>query len=279
MAKQDLTLNINSKFNGEGIKKLDSALKSTSKTVASASRAVGSISSELSKVSGVAGKAAGAVSGLFSAIAAGGPLGLVIAGVTAAVSFLAKSFQDAKERAKELAKAVSENLVSSFHKVVEEASKANAQISESLQRAKNLADATKRLSGIDIRRENASVQGRGLSERAGMEIGSYEYKKSKIRESRDLAISNAEKNVAISKIDLEPAKKTLNAAEESKRVQEQALQTLRMKQENDIRNNQSIEDELNRLDEAVRKDIPKSNFWRLPRNRFRKRHTRDFRKR
>lgn len=51
---------------------------------------------------------------------AGGPISLIIAGVTAAVSLLAKAFNDAKEKAKE----ASEAMRNSFKNVFDKSSEA-----------------------------------------------------------------------------------------------------------------------------------------------------------
>lgn len=45
--KQDLVLNIGTKFDSEGMKKLNNGLKNTAKTVGSATQALGAVSSEL----------------------------------------------------------------------------------------------------------------------------------------------------------------------------------------------------------------------------------------
>lgn len=50
--KNDLELKIGTKYDGDGMKKLDGALKNTAKSVGSASRALGSISGELGQMGG-----------------------------------------------------------------------------------------------------------------------------------------------------------------------------------------------------------------------------------
>lgn len=47
---------------------------------------------------------------------AGGPVALIIAGVTAAVSLLVKAFNDAKERAKETAETIRNSFKTAFDK-------------------------------------------------------------------------------------------------------------------------------------------------------------------
>lgn len=113
--KEDLTLNIGTKYKGDGLRKAGQALKSTAKTVNDASRAIGAISSELGQMEGAVGKAAGAFSGLISTIATGGgPIALAIAGITAAIGFLVKTFKDAKEEAKEAARTMRESFAASI---------------------------------------------------------------------------------------------------------------------------------------------------------------------
>lgn len=113
--KEDLTLNIGTKYKGDGFKKVDQSLKNTAKTVNTASRAIGAISSELGQMEGAVGKAAGAFSGLISTIATGGgPIGLAIAGITAAIALVVKAFNDAKEAAKEAAQTMRESFTSAI---------------------------------------------------------------------------------------------------------------------------------------------------------------------
>ena len=47
MAKADITVGVNTKFNGEGLKKLDAGMKDAARGARTASQALGSISSEL----------------------------------------------------------------------------------------------------------------------------------------------------------------------------------------------------------------------------------------
>lgn len=113
--KEDLTINIGTKYKGDGFKKVDQQLKNTAKTVNTASRAIGSISSELGQMEGKVGKAASAFSGLISTIATGGgPIALAIAGVTAAIGFVIKSFKDAKEAARAAAQTMRESFANNI---------------------------------------------------------------------------------------------------------------------------------------------------------------------
>lgn len=128
MAKNDLKLNIKSTFDSDGMRKLDSALKDTSRTVGSTAKVIGSVSSELKGMSGAAGQAAGAISGLFSAFTQGGPVALIIAGITTAVGLLANAFKEAKAAAI----AAYEVMASGFSKTVGKISSGAKTLKENL---------------------------------------------------------------------------------------------------------------------------------------------------
>ena len=110
MAKNDLQLNVGTNYDGEGLKKLDTALKSSAKSINSVKDTVGKLDGELSKMGGNAGKVANAVSGLFSAFMQGGGVALAVAGISAAIGLVIKAFNDAKEKAKELGQAVRDSI-------------------------------------------------------------------------------------------------------------------------------------------------------------------------
>lgn len=115
--KQDLTLNVGTKYDGEGMKKLNNAVKSTAKNVGNASRVMGSLSSELNQVAGKAGQAAGAIGGLFSAFAQGGMVAGVIAAITTGITMIVSAFKKAKEEAKNAAVAMADYFNQAFNKV------------------------------------------------------------------------------------------------------------------------------------------------------------------
>ena len=140
MAKNDLKLNIKSTFDSDGMKKLDSALKDTSKTVGSTAKVIGSVSSELKGISGEAGRAAGAISGLFSAFTQGGPVALIIAGITTAVGLLANAFKEAKAAAITAYEAMASGLSKTVGKISSGAKTLKENLVESLAAIKKDKD-------------------------------------------------------------------------------------------------------------------------------------------
>lgn len=132
MAKNDLKLNIKSTFDSDGMRKLDSALKDTSRTVGSTAKVIGTVSDELKGMSGEAGKAAGAISGLFSAFTQGGPVALIIAGITTAVGLLVKAFNDAKQAAAAAGEAMATGFSKSIDKISEGVKTLKTNLTEAL---------------------------------------------------------------------------------------------------------------------------------------------------
>lgn len=117
MAKHDLTLNIGTHYDGEGMKKLDTALKTSAKSVNSASQALGAISNELGQLGGTAGKTANAISGLFSSFMQGGVIGVAIAGITSAIGLVVNMFNKAKETAKDVAQSIADSFSKSSQQI------------------------------------------------------------------------------------------------------------------------------------------------------------------
>lgn len=140
MAKNDLKLNIKSTFDSDGMRKLDSALKDTSKTVGSTAKVIGSVSTELKGMSGEAGKAAGAISGLFSAFTQGGPVALIIAGITTAVGLLVNAFKEAKAAAIAAYEAMASGFSKTVGKISSEAKTLKENLVESLAAIKKDKD-------------------------------------------------------------------------------------------------------------------------------------------
>lgn len=189
--KNDLTLNIGTKFDGDGLKKLDATTKKAAQGAKSAAQAMGSISAELGKVGGAAGKAAQAASGLMSVFAAGGPIGITIAAITTGVGLLVKAFNDAKERAKEAAAAITK----SFEAAFDASSKRMSAIIERMTASISASDKIKeKLSDYDskqLRQSINSIQERALAERARTQDES-ERSRIDAREQRDIGVQQAE---------------------------------------------------------------------------------------
>ena len=188
--KQDLTLNVGTKYDGDGMKKLDTALKNSARTVGAAGRAIGSVSSELQQLGGKAGQAAGAVSGLFSSLMAGGPLAAVVAGIGVAVGAIVKAFQDAKQKAKDAAEA----LADSFNKAVEKTVQRIQKIKDALNFKKRENSIEQQFgvaqAGIAQRESQLSIRRRYAQQR---ENASSDFERAQIdaAEKRDLAIDDA----------------------------------------------------------------------------------------
>ena len=90
MAKNNIILDIGSKFNGEGFKKLKGAMKDAGSTAKTAGKAIKDISTAMGEVGGEAGKVAGAIGGITQAFASMGIAGGVIAAGTLAIQELFK---------------------------------------------------------------------------------------------------------------------------------------------------------------------------------------------
>lgn len=220
--KSDLTLNIGTKYNGDGMKKLGSAMKSTSKTVANTSRVIGSLSSELQGVSGQAGRAAGAIGGLFQSLLAGGPAGLVIAGITTAVGFLVKAFNDAQEKAKEAAKAMAESFVNAAKKISSAYDKVAQKLSSFMGMEREYANLKKASIDVGGTGRATDITSAAMDERSGMAAGSYAARMSRIREERDLALNAENDSFEKKKIDV-------RLAREGEDIAFQKLQQLQFK--------------------------------------------------
>lgn len=122
MAKNDLDINLKTKYSGEGIQKLDSSIKNSSakirnlssgfKNAANASRAFGSeAASQLSQVSNSVGQVA-------SGLASGGILGVAIAGAGLLVTKITDKFKELKDAAQEYGKKIKDMIKSSMLEAV-----------------------------------------------------------------------------------------------------------------------------------------------------------------
>lgn len=110
MAKNDLVLNVGTKYNGEGMRKLDNAIVKSSGNIKRVGGIIGAVSGQLEGISGQAGKAAGALGRLAGAAAGMGIWGVVLTGVTMVVGKLVEWFGRADEQAKKLAQTFRDNL-------------------------------------------------------------------------------------------------------------------------------------------------------------------------
>ena len=188
--KQDLTLNVGTKYDGDGMKKLDNALKNSARTVGAAGRAIGSVSSELQQLGGKAGQAAGAVSGLFSTLMAGGPLALVVAGIGVAVGAIVKAFQDAKEKAKDAADAFRDSFSNAVKKVVDRISAIKSALSFN-QKQNSIDQAfAQGQNGVAFRQSQNDIKNKYAIQKANAKTD-LERAQIDAAEKRDLAIDTA----------------------------------------------------------------------------------------
>ena len=104
MAKNNIILDIGSKFNGEGFTKLKGAMKEAGSTAKTAGKAIKDISTAMGEVGGEAGKVAGAIGGITQAFASMGIAGGVIAAGTLAIQELFKWLNKTNDALSELAK-------------------------------------------------------------------------------------------------------------------------------------------------------------------------------
>lgn len=125
MAKQDISLNIGTKFNGEGLKKLNSAMATASGQARNASKAITGIQSALGGVGGEAGKVVGQIGGVVQAFTQMGIAGGIIAAGTAAIQGLFKWLNKTNEALSELAKGFGDRLKTAVSKASAEIAKIN----------------------------------------------------------------------------------------------------------------------------------------------------------
>lgn len=190
MARSDLTLNVGTKYHDEGLKKLGGAMKNTTKTVADASRVVGSLSSELKGMTGQAGLAASAIGGLFQSLLAGGPIALVITGLTTAVSFLVK----VKDKAKEAAEVIRDRMVNAVKTLVSSYDTLIDKIKTAQSIQADFEKVFKESDDVDTRIRRANISQKGENERKNLDPKSAAYRMSKAREERDLAMDRENEN-------------------------------------------------------------------------------------
>jgi len=123
--KQDLTLNIGTKYDGDGFKKLEGAMKTTGAQAKGAAKAIGGIQTALGGVGGEAGKVANQVGGVVQAFTQMGIAGGIIAAGTLAIEGLFKALNKTNDALAELAKGFGDKLKNAVAKVNGEIAKTN----------------------------------------------------------------------------------------------------------------------------------------------------------
>ena len=225
--KNDLTLNIGTKYNNDGMKKLDNALKTSAKTAGNATRALGAISNELGQMTGAAGKAAQAFSGLFSSVAAGGPMAIAITAITAAVGLLVKAFNNAKQQAKEAAAYMRKGFEDAAEASGRRVQQIMNKLQENLSRGKFVNQIVANDYNIDSRRDVVEIRRNALQERAEA-ADDIERRRISLKEQRDVDQRHAEDVFTASGVDIANISnefKQLNAAVDAQASAVQADKT------------------------------------------------------
>lgn len=119
MAKQDISLNIGTKFNGEGFKKMNQAVQGAAGSVRSASKNINGVVQALGGVEGQVGKIFNGIGNIMGAFAQGGVFGLAVAGIGMAFKFVMDKIEEAKKKAEEAAKAMKEAWEKAFNRLGE----------------------------------------------------------------------------------------------------------------------------------------------------------------
>ena len=119
MAKQDISLNIGTKFNGEGFKKMNQAVQGAAGSVRTASKNINGVVQALGGVQGQVGKIFNGIGNIMGAFAQGGVFGLAMAGIGTAFKFVMDKIEEAKKKAEEAAKAMKEAWEKAFNRLGE----------------------------------------------------------------------------------------------------------------------------------------------------------------
>ena len=210
MAKADITLGVNTKFNGDGLKKLDAGMKDAARGARTASQALGSISSELGKVGGAAGKATSAISGMVSSLS-GGPWAVAIGAIVTAIGLIVNAFNEAKEAAKEAASTVRD----SFKTALERTEERLSTILKLFQRMKKEAgiEAASRTTDEQVAgtKERGEIERRHIEARKNMD-NEYDRERDKAAEKREIQLSENAQQIKESQIEVEKLRQNLSAA-------------------------------------------------------------------
>lgn len=204
-----ILVTIKSLFNGDGFKKLDAATRKSAANAQRATNALASVTRAMGTLDGAAGKTAGAVASVFSAVAAGGAAGLVVAGVTTAFAALSKRIEDAKQKAVEAAK----KMRAAFEKNL-----SDIKVSFSSDRSRMAADASAhnaRLAGAAAERTgafNADIQAvRQHAALASIGKSADEQKRIQLAAEVEIAKKTRAQNLANAKTALQSATSTAAA--------------------------------------------------------------------
>lgn len=119
MAKNDITINVGSKYNGEGLQKAEQAMAKAGAAASKASGQLKNITNALGGIPNSANQALNAVNKLGTAFAQGGVWGAGLAVVGLAITKISEHFEEARKRSLEFAKSIQDNISNAMDKVSE----------------------------------------------------------------------------------------------------------------------------------------------------------------
>ena len=204
MAKSDITLDIGSKFNGEGFKKLNQSIKGAATQTRNASKNINGVVQALGGVEGQVGKIFNNIGGLMGAFAQGGLFGLAVAGIGTAFKFVMDKIDEAKKKAEEAAKAMKESFQKMFDKLgdnisriresgnsrVEQGNYSTDRMSKAITREQKAEIAKIRSEGID-RRSTMTDEDEKALDLAEEELKIQQLITKNLKEQSDLRVKNA----------------------------------------------------------------------------------------
>lgn len=140
-------------------------------------------------------------------------MAVIIAGITAAVSLLVKSFNDAKEKAKETAQAIRDSFKGAFDKSAEAAKDLFDKISHTESANKMVMDQIDFYNDYESRSKAADIKKRGLEERASA-TDDFDKQRASAKERRDLALQQLEAKATDTNMGVNKAIKVRDVAQE-----------------------------------------------------------------
>lgn len=168
MAKQDITLNIGTKYNGEGFKKMNQAVQGAAGSVRSASKSINGVVQALGGVEGQVGKIFNGIGNIMGAFAQGGVFGLAVAGIGTAFKFVMDKIKEAKEKAEKAAKAMREAFEKMFDGLGERMAKIRGGANESVETGNYEAGRLSKDITLKQKEEIARIQSEGIDRRSKM---------------------------------------------------------------------------------------------------------------
>lgn len=204
MAKSDITLDIGSKFNGEGFKKLNQSIKGAAAQTRSASKNINGVVQALGGVEGQVGKIFNNIGGLMGAFAQGGLFGLAVAGIGTAFKFVMDKIDEAKKKAEEAAKAMKESFQKMFDKLGDSISRIRESGNSRVEQGNYSTDRMSKAITREQKAEIAKIRSEGIDRRSAMtdedekalDIAEEELKVQQLitknlKEQSDLRVKNA----------------------------------------------------------------------------------------